>query len=103
MEVANALKYNPSFTAKEIKEAIQTLFDIGIVIITPTYSLLAKAVDLAKTLDVTCYDAVYLALAEEIGFEFITADKKFWNSVAEREGPTPSVILLTDLDEDSPR
>ena len=55
MEVANALRYNPSFTAKEIKEAIQTLFDIGIVIITPTYSLLAKAIDLAKTLDVTFY------------------------------------------------
>jgi len=63
MEVANVLRYNPSFTAKEIKEAIQTLFDIGIVIITPTYSLLAKAIDLANTLDVTCYDAVYLALA----------------------------------------
>ena len=99
MEVANALRYNPSFTAKEIKEAIQTLFDIGIVIITPTYSLLAKAIDLAKIFDVTCYDAVYLALAEEIGFELITADKKFWKSVAEKEGPTPSAILLTDLDE----
>lgn len=103
MEVANVLRYNPSFTAKEIKEAIQTLFDIGIVIITPTYSLLAKAIDLANTLDVTCYDAVYLALAEEIGFEFITADKKLWKRVTERRGPTPSVILLTDLEEDSAR
>ena len=49
------------------------------------------------------HDAVYLALAEEIGFEFITADKKFWKRVAERRGPKPSVILLTDLDEDSAR
>lgn len=53
-EVANALRYNPSFTAEEIKEAVRTLFDIGIEIITPTYSLLAKAIESAESLDVTC-------------------------------------------------
>ena len=96
-EVANALRYNPSFTTKEIKEALKTLFDIGIEIITPTYSLLAKAIELAKSLDVTCYDATYLALAEELGFEFVTADEKFCRRVSKGMGPEAAVKLLADL------
>jgi len=97
IEVANALRYNPSFTVEEIEEAVETLFDIGIIIVTPTYSLLSRAIELAKSLDVTCYDAIYLALAEELDFEFITADKKFWRRVAERGVSGLSVKLLADL------
>lgn len=94
-EVANALRYNPSFSAEEIKEAVRTLFDLGIQIITPTYSLIAKSIDLAKSLDVTCYDAAYLALAEELNFEFITADEKFCRKVGKKvKAP---VRLLADL------
>lgn len=96
-EVANALRYNPSFTEKDIKEAIKTLFDIGIKIVTPTYSLLAKTVELAKSLDVTCYDATYLALAEELGFEFITADEKFYRKAHKNQALKSSVRLLSDL------
>ena len=96
-EVANALRYNPSFTAEEIKEAVKTLFDIEIEIITPTYSLLAKAIELAESLDVTCYDAAYLALAEELGFEFITADARFYRKVGEKVKPEAPIKLLADL------
>lgn len=95
-EVANALRYNPSFTGEEIEEAVKTLFDMGIEIITPTYPLLAKAVELAKSLDVTCYDAAYLALAEELGFEFITADEKFYRKVS-KEMDKDLIKLLADL------
>ena len=96
-EAANALRYNPSFTAKEVKEAVKTLFDMGIKIITPTYSLLAKAIELAESLDVTCYDAVYLALAEELGFEFITADERFWRKVSTAMESKAFVKLLAEL------
>jgi predicted nucleic acid-binding protein len=96
-EVTNALRYNPSFTAEEVKEAVKTLFDLGIEIITPTYSLLAKAIEMAKSLDVTCYDAAYLALAGELGFEFITADEKFSRKVGKEMGSKAPVKLLADL------
>lgn len=95
-EVSNALRYNPSFDTGEIKEAVKTLFDIGIEIITPTYSLLDKAIELAKNRDLTCYDAIYLALAEEIGFEFITADEKFYKKVGKEMEPNVIVRLLAD-------
>lgn len=97
LEVANALRYNPSFAAEEIKEAVKTLFDIGIKIITPTYSLLAKTIELAERLDVTCYDAAYLALAEKLGFEFITADERFRRKVSKEMEPKSPVRLLADL------
>ncbi len=97
-EIANALQYNPSFSTEEINEVLETLFDIGIGIITPTYSLLAKTTGLAKRLDITCYDATYLALAEELGFEFVTADEKFYRKASSGKGFKAVVKLLHDLE-----
>jgi len=99
-EVSNALRYNPSFTVEEIKEAMRTIFDVGVEIITPTYSLLASAIELAKKLDVTCYDAVYLALAADLDFDFITADEKFYRKVNKGMEPKTIVRLLSSLYED---
>jgi len=96
-ETANALRYNPGFSTEEINEVLKTLFDLGIGIITPTYSLLAKTTGLAKSLDITCYDATYLALAEELGFEFITADEKFYRKASSESGSKTVIKLLNDL------
>ena len=96
-EVANALRYNPSFTAEEIQEAVDTLFAMEIEIITPTSSLLSKTIELAEDLDVTCYDAAYLALAEELGFEFITADERFYRKVDEKAKLQALIRLLAEL------
>ncbi|MEM4283850.1 MAG: type II toxin-antitoxin system VapC family toxin [Candidatus Caldarchaeum sp.] len=96
-EVANALRYNPNFTAEAVQESIDTLFAMEIEIITPTASLLAKTITLAKDLDVTCYDAVYLALAEELGFEFITADEKLYRKASEKNRVRVLLKLLADV------
>jgi len=96
-EIANALRYNPSFSTKEIHEALDTLFGMGIEIITPTFSLLVKTVDLAEEFDLTCYDATYLALAEELGFEFITADERFYRKIEKRTKLKISIRLLADF------
>ena len=76
-EVSNALRYHPEFTTEEIIEAIETLFDMNIEIITPTRNLLEKSIEIARSQNVTCYDAIYLALAIELEEEFITVDEKF--------------------------
>ncbi|MEW6572163.1 MAG: type II toxin-antitoxin system VapC family toxin [Bacillota bacterium] len=72
------------------------LFSIGITIVTPTLPLLAKAVEFARNFQVSSYDAVYLALADELEFEFITADEKFFNKVRERAGLRATVKLLAE-------
>lgn len=95
-EVANALRYDPSFTVEEVQEAVGTLFAMEIEIITPTSSLLSKTIELAKDLGVTCYDAAYLSLAEEPGFEFIAADEAFYWKASEKGKLRPPLRLLAD-------
>jgi len=92
-EVSNALRYNSGFKVGEIKESIQTLFDMGIEIVTPTYSLLERTISMARNFDITCYDATYLALAEALEFKFITADEKLYKKILK----TNVVQLLAHL------
>jgi|MudIll2142460700_1097286.scaffolds.fasta_scaffold224593_3 predicted nucleic acid-binding protein len=96
-EIANALRYNASFSVKEIRESLGTLFGIGIEMITPTLSLLGKTVELAEKLDLTCYDATYLALAEELGFELITADERLYRKIVKNSKFKASIRLLADF------
>ncbi len=96
-EITNALRYNSTFTSKEIQEALETLFGMGIEIIAPTLSLLGKAVQLAEQFDVSCYDATYLALSEELGFEFVTADERLYRRIEKSPKLKTSIRLLTDL------
>lgn len=94
-EIANALRYNPDFEQSEIKESIQTIYDMGIEIITPTQTLINKVVDIAKLSDITCYDASYYALAEDIKTDLITADKKLYNNLI--NNGLKDVLLLKNL------
>lgn len=79
-EISNSLRYHPEFTSQEIKEVLKTLLDIEIEIITPTLALMEKAIDISKEQNITCYDATYLALAEDLQEEFITADENLSKS-----------------------
>lgn len=96
-EIANALRYNPTFTSKEVQEALETLFGMGIQIITPTLSLLEKTVELAEVCDVTCYGAAYLALSEELNFMFITADERLYRKVKNSPKLKAPIRLLADF------
>ena len=93
-ECANALRYHPDFSEEEVHQSIDSLFQLGIDIITPTSSLLKKGTSIAVTNDVTVYDATYLALAHEIQDEFITADEKFYQKVQKQFPDT--ITLLRD-------
>ena len=96
-EIGNALLYNPTFATDEIQEVLSTLFGMEIEIITPTLPLLGKAIELARSLNITCYDATYLALAEELEFEFVTADEKFYRKVEKNTNLKVPVRLLSDF------
>ena len=93
-EISNALRYHPEFETIEIQEAIQTIFDIDIEIITPTQMLINKSINIARENDVTCYDASYLTLAQDLKTDFITADEKFYNRIS--KDVFPNIILLKD-------
>lgn len=84
-EISNALRFNPNLKEKDIKEAIESLFDIEINIIVPIPEVLQKAVDIAYSKEITIYDASYVALAQMIDFDFITADEKLYEKIRDIE------------------
>ena len=49
----------------------------------PTRPLMPRALDLAIALDHAAYDCIYLALAVENGWRFVTADERFVRKLAE--------------------
>ena len=80
-ELANALKYNPSFDANDVSDALTSIFDMDLEIVTPTPEIINLAVALAFEYNITVYDAFYIALAKDLELTFITADRRLCERV----------------------
>jgi len=91
-ELANALKYNPSFDANDVSDALTSIFDMDVNIVTPIRGIINVAVTLAFEYDITVYDAFYVALAKDLELAFITADKR----LCERVRGLDFVIFIGD-------
>lgn len=77
-EISNALRYNPNFKEIDVMNALESIFDLGIEIITPTRKLLYDTIEISYKYDITGYDAAYIALSRELSGKFITSDKKLF-------------------------
>lgn len=75
-EVTNVLRFKKAVKEEIITEVIPFLFDIGLEIIAPSKRLIQDALHLSFVTELSIYDSVYLALANEINAAFITADKR---------------------------
>ena len=65
-------------SSEESRRALETLFALGFEIRPPNESLICSAYDWAGRLEQTVvYDAAFLALAEQEGAPFWTADRRF--------------------------
>ena len=80
-EVANALRFKPRTPPKLLEEWIVDLFEMQIVLLPPTEDLLRQAAVLSQKWETSVYDAVYLALAESLGLQLVTADARFFDKV----------------------
>jgi predicted nucleic acid-binding protein len=80
-ELANALKYNPTFDTKDIHDALTSIFDMEMDIVTPLPEIINSAVTLAFEHNITVYDAFYVALAKDLELTFITADGRLCERV----------------------
>lgn len=75
LEVLNAIKAGRKSTEEELADVLATLGDLELQIERHTGPVLRKTNAVAWAYKLTWYDAVYIALAETLGFPFITADE----------------------------
>lgn len=92
-ELANVLCYKGDLSAAQVEEAVQSLFDLGLAWMPASALLLRRAVTIARESDLTVYDAAFVALAEALSADFITADAQ----LARRLEDYPFVRFLGDV------
>ena len=88
-EIVNVLRFKAGVSEMAAKTILPAFFDLGIEIIAPSQQLLADALHLSFATDLAVYDCVYLALANELGAQLITADKR----IVRQAGPLSNVQL----------
>lgn len=73
-EIANVLRYKPDMNEAKVRQALQSLFDMGIGIEHIGTELIGRTVGIAYSYGVTVYDAAFVALAEQLKADLITVD-----------------------------
>jgi predicted nucleic acid-binding protein len=86
MELANALRYSSEFSAGEIIEALETLFELNILLMPFSLDALNLAVTLSMEHDLAVYDAYFLALAQALEIPLITADRRMLSRLTAEDG-----------------
>ena len=74
LEILNAVRFAPKAKEEDGEMALETLHDLHLETKPPEVDLLRKANAIAWAYKITIYDALYVALAEQVGYPFITAD-----------------------------
>ncbi|MBI2667756.1 type II toxin-antitoxin system VapC family toxin [Candidatus Woesearchaeota archaeon] len=80
-EIANALRYNKQIERTDVDNAVKSLIEIGIKVISPKREIMKKAIDFSYDYDLTIYDSCFIALAKELNFVFVTADEKLYKKI----------------------
>jgi len=93
LELANALRTGRRFTAAEIKVIAESFRTLDLVLEALRWSTLAKAVELAASLNAAVYDSYFLASAIESSSILVTADDLFVRKV----GRHPNLSALRQL------
>ncbi|MBM4307647.1 MAG: type II toxin-antitoxin system VapC family toxin [Deltaproteobacteria bacterium] len=92
-ELGNALRYNPHFSPREVSEAIDSVFDMGMDVARIDKKVMKDAVALAFKYQITVYDAYFLGLSHTEEKPLITADYKFFEKVKGYKG----IIKLSEF------
>jgi len=71
-EAVNALKYSGHYEGERLEEASKSLPEYGIDLV--SFNKTGSVTEIANNLDITIYDAAYIALAQNHDTEAYTAD-----------------------------
>jgi predicted nucleic acid-binding protein len=75
-EVLNALRYNPEFGEKDLKESAKALAEYSLWLFPTLGKLAEKTIENALKYGITIHDSSYLSLAELESKTFYTADER---------------------------
>jgi predicted nucleic acid-binding protein len=75
LEVLNAIRFSSKADEEDGETALETLQDLNLGTKEADSDLLRKTNAIAWAYKITIYDALYVALAEQIGYPLITADE----------------------------
>lgn len=75
LEVLNAVRFAPKAKEEDGELALEALQDLHLERKPPEADLLRKSNAIAWAYKITIYDALYVALAEQVGYPLITADE----------------------------
>jgi predicted nucleic acid-binding protein len=75
-ELANVLRYTEDLSIDQVQQAVQSLFDMGLEWVSPSGTMMRRAVEIGRVYETTVYDAAFAALAESLSSTFVTAHKR---------------------------
>ncbi len=75
LEIINAIRYAPKAKEEDGAEALHVLENLHLQVKPSDFTLLRKANAIAWAYKITIYDALYVALAEQLGYPLITSDE----------------------------
>jgi len=81
LELANAIRFKKNSTLQDVKDVLDNFNKLQFKIIEVTIDLVQKASEFSYDYNISIYDALYITLADKIGYEFITADEKLYKKV----------------------
>ena len=75
-EVGNSIWKNRQLDVKDASKAVSLLLNLDLNLLEPTAGDLERAMEIAREVDITFYDALYVQLAEKYRVKLITADNE---------------------------
>jgi predicted nucleic acid-binding protein len=75
LEILNAVRFSSTGGEEDGETALGALHDLHLEVKPPEFDLLRKTNAIAWAYKITIYDALYVALAEQVGYPLITADE----------------------------
>jgi len=74
-EVGNSIWKNPQLTEADASNAVASLLQLSLQLLEPTAERASRAIEIARSSNITFYDAVYLQTAEELNIALVTDDR----------------------------